>query len=207
MDRARFRLLFAGCWALALPVIVQAAAAPASGESKADMFTLALDLGVWTLVVFFLLLFVLKKYAWGPMLEGLSKREQNIRAAIDEAQKAREEAQKAREELKVEMGKANEKVRELIEEARRDAQRLKEEIQAQGQAEVQANRDRLYREIQTAKDQVIQEMLNNTAQLATLAASKIIRRELSADDHRQLIDEALTELAQANVGWKDRLPQ
>lgn len=191
-----------------------ALAAPAAHGEHGDahakqdegIFGKALDLGIWTIVVFLLLLFVLKKFAWKPMLEGLHKREESILSAMEEAQKARDEAMKLREELKVEMSKANDKIRELMEEARRDGQRLKDEMVAQANAEIQANRDRMQREFQIAKEQLVQETFNRTTELATLAASKIIRRELSANDHRRLVDEALTELAQANVGWKDRLP-
>lgn len=191
--------------ALAAPAAHSEHDAHAKGDG--GIFGQALDLGIWTIVVFVILLLVLKKFAWKPMLEGLHKREQNILSAMEEAQKARDEAIKLREELKVEMSKANDKVREILEEARRDGQRLKDELAAQAAKENQANRERLHREMQTAKDQIVQEMLTHTAQLSTLTASKIIRRELTADDHRRLIDEALTELAAANVGWKDRLPQ
>src|SRR5947207_3979910 len=58
-----------------------------------------IDLGIWTLVVFGILFFILKGYAWKPMLEGLQKREENINAAFEEARKAREEAQQLRDHL------------------------------------------------------------------------------------------------------------
>jgi len=64
-------------------------AAPAAAEGQKDIFGFAADTGVWTLVLFVLLFLVMKKLAWGPMLEGLQKREENIRKAIDEADAAR----------------------------------------------------------------------------------------------------------------------
>src|SRR5262249_36194547 len=85
------------------------------------LFSWTLDLALWTVVVFLLLLFVLKKYAWKPMLEGLQKREENIRAALEEAQRARDEAQKVREQLQAEMNQAAQKVRDMMDAARRDA--------------------------------------------------------------------------------------
>src|SRR6516164_786517 len=108
------------------------------------------DLGLWSLVVFILLFLILRKYAWGPMLEGLQKREYNIREALESAQRARDEAQKIQAELKAEMGQAAQKVHQMIEEARRDGQELKNQLKTEAQAENQKERERLHREIETA---------------------------------------------------------
>lgn len=183
-------------------------AAPQEHGGKASgpqIFTpVRIDLGIWTLVVFGSLLFILKKYAWGPMLEGLHKREDRILAALEEASRAREEAQRLRADLQREMNNASDKVREILEEARRDAQHTRDEMIAAARAEIQTERDRLHREIETARDQALQQIWNQTAQLASLISTKVVRRELTMDDHRRLVDEALTELGQANVGWKGR---
>src|SRR5207302_5294192 len=81
-----------------------------------------LDLAIWTVVVFLVLVFVLSRFAWKPMLAGLKQREDSIRGALAEAAKAREEAHALRTQLQQEMGQAHEKVRAIIEEAKRDAQ-------------------------------------------------------------------------------------
>jgi F-type H+-transporting ATPase subunit b len=163
------------------------------------------DLGLWTLIVFLLLFLVLKKMAWKPMLEGLQKREDRINSAIDDARRAREEAERLRGEFAAEMNKAQEKVREVMDEARRDAQHTKDDMIAQARNEIQGERERLRREINTARDQALKDLWEQSARLATLISSKAIKRELSIDDHRRLFDEALTELGQANVGGRDRL--
>lgn len=152
------------------------------------------DQGLWTIVIFLLLFFILKKVAWGPMLEGLQKREQNIRAAADEAKEARKETERVRAEFKAEMDKAYAEIPKMMEAARRDAQNLAEEMRAKAQADIQTERQRLRREIETARDQALQELWSRTSQLATLISSKAIRRSLSEEDHRRLMDEALNEL-------------
>lgn len=157
------------------------------------------DLGIWTIVVFVLLLLVLRRLAWGPMLEGLQKREQNIRAAREDAERAREEAQRLRGELQAEMDRAAEKVRDILDEARRDAQRSTDDMLARARVEIQKERERLHREISMARDQALQEIWNQTAQLATLVSAKAIRRELTPDDHRRLVDDAIAELRQAGT--------
>jgi F-type H+-transporting ATPase subunit b len=166
--------------------------APA-GE-KHDPLGLALDLTVWTIVVFAVLLFVLRKFAWGPMLEGLQKREQNIRLALEEAQQAREDAQKVRSQLQAEMSQAADKVRQMMDEARRDAQYMADEMVGKARSEIQGERDRLRREIDTARDQALQQLWGHAAQLAAMISSKAVRRELNLDDHRRLVDEAIAEL-------------
>jgi F-type H+-transporting ATPase subunit b len=160
------------------------------------------DLGIWTIVVFVLLFLVLRRYAWGPMLQGLQKREENIQHALDEARQAHEDAQRLRDQLQAEVNRAHEKVRDIVEEGRRAAERTTADMMAKTRAEMQAERERLHREINMARDQALQELWNQSAQLASMIAAKAIRRQLSMDDHRHLVDEALGELRQAGEDWK-----
>lgn len=174
------------------------------GHQEESLLSFNLDLGVWTLVVFLLLLFILKRFAWKPMLEGLKKREETIRSALEEAQKAREEAEQLRVRLQREMDHAAEKVREILEEARRDAQHTSEQILAKARAEIEQDRERLQRELAIAKDQALQEIWNQAADLAILISAKAIRRNLTPEDHRRLMDEALADLRQVSrVGSND----
>jgi ATP synthase F0 subunit b len=161
-----------------------------------DVFGKALDLAIWTLVVFLVLLFVLGKFAWKPMLQGLEQRETTIRSELEQAQLERKEAQALNERWKDEMAKAQDQVRELLDEARRNAQRAAEELLNRAKADAQAERERGRREIALATDQALQQIAAQTANLAALVSSKVIRRELKPEDHRRLVDEALAELNQ-----------
>lgn len=163
-----------------------------------EIFTpVRIDLAIWTLVVFLLLLFVLTKYAWNPMLGALQKRDDNIRSAIDEAKRARGEARQLREDLATERAKIAQERRIALDEARRDGQQLRETMLAQGKAEIQSERERLHRELSTATDQALKKIWEQTAQLATLISAKAIRRQLTPDDHHRLVDEALADLRKA----------
>ena len=164
-----------------------------------DLFGQALDLAIWTVVVFLVLLFVLSKFAWKPMLAGLQQREESIRGAVEEAKQARAETERARAEFKQELAKAHEEIPKLLDEARKDAQRLAEEMRAKAVKEIAEDRQRLRKEIETARDQALQELWTNAAQLATLISAKTVRRSLSPDDHRRLVDEALVELKNAGT--------
>ncbi len=163
------------------------------------------DLGLWTMVVFLLLFLILRKVAWGPMLEGLKKREENIAAAIEESKQARAEAQRLRDYLESERAKIGEEARRVMDETRRHGQMLVEDMQNKARTEIQSERERLRREIGTARDQALHQLWTQAAQLAALISSKAVRRELSVDDHRRLVDEALAELRQAGGEWQQEV--
>jgi len=164
-------------------------------EEQRDIFGFSADTGVWTLVLFILLFFALKKTAWAPMLEGLQKREENIRRAIDEAEAASLKSQKLQSELDAKFRLAGDQIRLLIDEARRDGQVLKDEMVTKAKEEIVAERDRLHRELQLAKDQAMKELLTKASDLALLVSSKAIKKSLTIDDHRSLVDDCLAELS------------
>jgi F-type H+-transporting ATPase subunit b len=166
-------------------------------QKPINILALSWDLGLWTVVVFGLLLYVLRKLAWVPWLDATRRREDNIRQALEEAQRARDEAQRLRTDLQGEMNRAAEKVRDIMDKARQDAHQATEETLARARAEIQKDRERLHREIAIARDQALQTIWNQTAQLATLISAKAIRRQLTMDDHRRLVDDAITELRRA----------
>jgi F-type H+-transporting ATPase subunit b len=87
-----------------------------------------------------------------------------------------------------------------MDEARRDAQVLHDGMTNKARAEIQAEKERLVREMDRAKDQAVKELWTQSAQLATLISAKTIRRQLTEEDHRRLVDEALVELGKARTG-------
>jgi F-type H+-transporting ATPase subunit b len=149
-----------------------------------------------TVIVFGLLLVVLRVFAWKPILEGLHKREQNIRGALEAAQQAKAQAERVQQEFRQKMAENDAKIAQEFEKARERALQLADEFLAQARAETAEERQRLLREIETAKDQALQEIWKQTVELASLMSSKAIRRSLSPEDHRRLIDESLAELRQ-----------
>ena len=135
------------------------------------------------------------------MMEGLKRREESIRAPSTSAEgqgRGRPDAQ----EMQAELAKVRDSQRQMIEEARRDAERLKEEMKAETQKQIAADRDRLRKEIAAETDQALQHVWHQAAKLATEISSKAIRRSLSEEDHRRLVDDALKELKVAPEGNK-----
>jgi len=162
-----------------------------------DPMNIFYDLALWSIVIFVLLLIILRKMAWTPMLQGLQKREETIRNSVEEAKKARAETERISNEFKVKMDQAYAEIPKIMDTARKDAETFKEEMRAQTAKDIQTERQRLRREIETARDQALQELWNQAAQMATLISAKAIGRSLTEEDHRRLMDEAMVELRQS----------
>jgi len=159
------------------------------------------DLGIFTLIVFALLFLLLGKFAWGPMMSGLDKREAALRKQHEDAEAARFEATSALAEVKARLAKTNDEIRAMLDEARRDAQVVKDQLRSEAAADSQAERERVRREIETARDQALQDIYQQSVMLAALVSTKAIKRELTPGDHARLLDDALVDL-KANLGSK-----
>ena len=172
---------------------------PAGAEKELpSFFPKSYDLGIYTLVVFGLMMLILYWFAWPHISAGLAAREAAILNARDEAIKSQREVEELRAKLKAEYAEAHDKIRAMMEEARRDAEALRAKEKEAGAKDAANERDRAKREIDSAKEQALQELYQRSIQLASLMSSKAIRRELSHDDHARLLDESLKEI-QANV--------
>jgi F-type H+-transporting ATPase subunit b len=155
------------------------------------------DLGIYTLIVFFLLVAIVWKFAWPHIKTGLEKRETNIRSALDEAKKDREESKLALAAAKRQLDETAAQVKGMLDEARRDADVLKASERDVGAKEAQAERERARREIENLKAGLSKEVYEQAVKLASLMAEKAIRRQVSIEDHHRLLDESLTELKSA----------
>jgi F-type H+-transporting ATPase subunit b len=158
------------------------------------------DLGIYTLLVFGLLLFVLNKHAWPKISAGLKKREASIIGARDEAGKALRDAEELRARLHKDLAETQLKIRDMLDEARRDADALRAQEREAGAREAAAERDRARREIEGARDIALDEIYKQAVDLATTLSAKTLSRQISAEDHRRLLDESLAELGLATKG-------
>src|SRR5690606_13946405 len=117
-------------------------------------------------------------------------RERTIAQAHEEAEKAKADAAGLQQQLEMERLKAAQEIREKFEEARKRAEELADEFRNQARAEIAADRERLHRELETSKTQALHEVWTQTARLAALSATKILKREINPEDQKQLVDEA-----------------
>jgi F-type H+-transporting ATPase subunit b len=161
------------------------------------LFVGAIETSLWTVVVFIILFFVLRRFAWGPIVAGLNKREQSIAQDKREAELARQEAASTRDKLAAEMARADAEVRAKLDKARADADALAADREAQSKATLVAERDRLHRELGIAEEQARKAIIDDAARLATLISAKTIKKHLTEADHRALVDEALHDFRAA----------
>lgn len=166
-------------------------------DSPPEIIPKRWDTGVWSVVIFVTLYLVLSKFAWKPMLQGLQKREQTIREALQQAEETRRQALDLQRQLDEKLRNAGAEVARMMDEARRDAAALKEQMIAEARATIQQDRDRQLREIQLAREAALHDIRQQAVALAVAITSKVVRRQLSEEDHRRLLDDALAELEHA----------
>jgi F-type H+-transporting ATPase subunit b len=149
---------------------------------------------IWTIVCFLITLWVLKRYAFGPIQKAVDERRDRIRQSLEEADHAREEARHLLEEHRKLIASAQTDAEEILGEARRVAdaneRRMKEELEADRQRRLEDTRKQIEAETRRALEQIRVEVV----ELSMLAASKVTRKSLDDEDHKRLIDEAVGEL-------------
>ena len=155
------------------------------------------DLAVWTAVIFLVLLAVLWKFAWGPISEALDRREKGIADNIAAAAATNEEAKQMLVDYQARLAGTADQVREMLEEARRDGEHTKAQIVAEAKAAAGAEKDRAMRDVRNAKESALKEIGEMGANLAVELASKIVEREVSPQEHTQLIKDAVAKFPSA----------
>lgn len=175
-------------------------AAGDGGHGSGSPSLFAGDLGnlIWTLVIFVLVLVVLGKFAWGPILKVLQTREEFIRDSLTKAKEEREESHRALADYMAQIEKAKDEATAIVDEGRRDAEEMRKRIQAEAKAEAQAIAERAKRDIGLARDHAVKQLHDEVIVLAASVAGKMIRREVNAEEHKSLLDESLAELGRMN---------
>lgn len=187
---------------LALTELVFGEDAQHGGGHEAAPSLFAGDLGnaIFTLLIFLLVLVVLGKFAWGPLLAALQKRETFIRESLELAKRERETAEARLHEYEQRLLKAREEASAIVDEGRRDAEAVKRRMEEDARKSTEATIERAKREIGLAKDTAVKELYEQSAQLAMEMASNVLKRQLSTEDHHRLVQDALTELRQKAEG-------
>lgn len=171
-----------------------------AGETHGNTNPLSVDpdLALVTLAVFVLLFLILRKFAWGPIRDALDQREKGIAHQLDEARRSNEEARRLLEEHQSTLRRTGDEVRELLDQARRDAEAHKQRIVAEAEQAATAQKQRAVREIVAAKDSALEELARTSVDQAIGLAGRIVGRQLSPQDHQDLIQEAIQRFPSDN---------
>lgn len=190
------KTLLTGCAALALPAAAWAAETHGASPA-ASPFAGNVGNALWTVVIFLLVVFVLGKFAWGPVLRALQQREEFIRQSLEQAKRDREEAEARLREYGERLAAARAEATAIVEEGRRDAEAVRRRVEEETREESNRMIERAKREIGIAKETAIKDLYTLGARLATDAASRILRRELKPQDHERLVAESIEALERA----------
>lgn len=203
--RALEKAALRGLGALTLVAVGASGALAAVQEGHGEaggggLFSIDAGLMAWTILVFLALLFVLTKYAWGPILSALDAREERIRGALEEARQLRDEARSRAEEQEKKLREARHEAQEILAEGREAAERLRDEIEAEAREESEEILRRARREIGRERDEAFQALRNETADIALAAAAKLMGERMDRERDRELVDRYLEELASDDEG-------
>ncbi|MDX6511878.1 MAG: F-type H+-transporting ATPase subunit b [Gaiellaceae bacterium] len=149
---------------------------------------------IWTLVAFAITLWVLNKYAFGPIQKVIDDRRDRIRQTIDEADHARDEARNLLEEHRRLVAQAKGEAESILAEARKLADAQRERMRQETEEDRTRRLEETERQIAQATQQAIGEIRQAVGVLSVAAAEKITRKSLTDADQQRLIDEALAEI-------------
>jgi F-type H+-transporting ATPase subunit b len=149
---------------------------------------------VWTLLIFIVLLFVLSRFAFGPLTKAVRAREESLQAAIDSAKRDRDEAAKLLADHQAKIEAARGEAQKLIADGRGVAEKMRADMLEQTRREQQDVLERARREIESEKVKAIAELRREAVDLAIAGASKVIEQNLESAKNRQIVENYLSSL-------------
>lgn len=182
------RLLTAG--------FVAMSALPLYAAEGAALSPFAGDFGnmLWTLVIFLIVVVLLGKFAWGPVLGLLKEREDFIHKSLSEAKHDRDEAEARLKDYTAKLQAAQLEAGRIVEEARKDAEQFRNELRQRAKTEAESLTKNAEKQIQLQTDRALQQIRSEAVDLSVMIASKLLQRNLSKDDNDRLIQEALKQV-------------
>ena len=163
-------------------------------EGGGSLYDINTGLSSWTLIVFAILVVLLGKFAWKPILEAVEAREKGIRSALDEAAQRNAEAAKLLDEHRAQIADARRQAGELIAEGRAAGESVRKSIEEKARVEAQAIIDRARGEIEREKDAAIAQLRKESVDLALAAASKLMQQHLDQPKDRALVERYLADM-------------
>jgi F-type H+-transporting ATPase subunit b len=169
-------------------------------EGAAAMNPFAGNVGnaIWTVAIFVLVVLVLGKFAWTPVLSMLKQREEFIHKSLADAKRDRDEAESRLKEYAATVQNARNEAAAIVEQARRDSERVRLELREKARAESETIVKNAERQIQLETARAVQQIRHEAVELSVMIASKIIQKNITKEDNERLIDEALRQVQGRN---------
>jgi F-type H+-transporting ATPase subunit b len=148
---------------------------------------------IWTILTFLVLLALLAKFAWGPLLKALDERQSLIRKSLEDAQQARQELERLNQEQQKIIASARAEADSIVSQSRSDAERLRQELRDSARAEAANSVKNAERQIELQTHQALRQIRQEAVELSVAIASKLLARNLSKEDNDRLIQQTLEQ--------------
>lgn len=158
---------------------------------------------VWTLITFTIAVYILWKFAFGPIQRLLDQRRQSVQDSMDAAEQARDEAHRLLDEYKETLAKVRLEAEEILERSRTTGEHAKAELMAEARAQSDRVLAQAHDQIERDTRAAVRELKGQIAELTALATEKVAASSLSDKDQQRLIDEALAELKVDQLGMEN----
>ncbi len=153
------------------------------------------DLALWSLIVFGIFIVVLKKVAWGPLIQALDERELRVVSAIDKAESSQKEAEELVQEHARKIEAAQDEIQAMMVEARSDADRIKQDLLEEARKESESIKSHALNEIDRARELALKDLFDQMNGRVINATEQVLGRALNDSDRERLIEEALSQIS------------
>ena len=165
-----------------------------AGAKPNPLVALTPGLYIWTIITFLLLLYVLAKFAWKPLLKMLEDRENLIKSSLKDAEKAKLELESLTQESEAITAKARSEAQSILAESKSAAEKVKEDTIAKAKEHAIKIRDDAKKQIEVEKDKAISDIKQEVVNLTLSVAEKLINKNLNDADNKSLIEESLKKV-------------
>ena len=149
---------------------------------------------IWTILTFLILVWLLAKFAWRPLLAALDERQSSIRKALDDARKAKQDLEEIHAESAKLLAQARSEAAEIVSRSRSDADRFREEMKDKARTEAAGLIRNAERQIELETTRALQQIRQETVDISIGIASKLLQRNVSKEDNERLIAETFKQL-------------
>jgi len=159
-----------------------------------NLLTPDFGLTIWTTVVFLILVAVLGKFAWKPMIQALEDRENGIRKSIDDAAAAQKAAESLKAQLEAELASAHQKAQSLLQDARQEAGSLRDQLMKQADADSRKLVDQTRAQLEEEKQKLTRELRQEVGALSVRVAEKLLRHSMNESEQQKLVQSLLADV-------------
>ena len=150
----------------------------------------------WSVLSFAILFFILKKFAFPPILSALDEREKKIRGDIEESEKLKQDVEGIKVDLEKKLKAAHEKAETIVQLAQDEAKKLQEKTVQETEAKVKQVQREAEQEIESSRNKLLQEVRGYAAALTIASAEKFLKKALDDSDKKRLVDESIEQVIQ-----------